>query len=169
MIMTERQKQAAFVKALLQRGETEEQHRLHELLIRAERDERHIRRAMVLMGVLGMMCFTGLGYDATFRRDFFCNPTHPITHVLGCLGLASLISLLFFLGYWLWRRALSNRLLEDCRRLLLKALAAPASLIPVPTLTPAPAAGWAQGPTMPPDLPGACLSESPGGLGESVS
>jgi hypothetical protein len=117
--MNERQKQTVFLKRLLQKEESEQQLRLQNQIARAERDEKCVCSAMKLVGVMGLLAFCGLCYEAIFVEDFFMNPTHLMTRLLGYLGLGSLICWVMFVGYWLWHRALTNRLYEEGRRVLI--------------------------------------------------
>jgi hypothetical protein len=117
--MNERQKQTVFLKRLLQREETEQQIQLQRCIARAERDEKCVCSAMHLVGLVGLLAFCGLCFEAIFVEDFFINPTHLMTRLLGYLGLGSAICWIMFLGYWLWHRALTNRLYEEGRRLLM--------------------------------------------------
>ncbi len=123
--MTERQKQAAFLKVLLAREASDERLQWLEQINRAERDEKRIKAAMGLVVLGGLLCGSGLGYEAVLVPDFFQNPSHLGTRFFGDLGFACVICWVLFFVYWLWHRALTNRLLADCRQLLLRALAVP--------------------------------------------
>jgi hypothetical protein len=116
--MSERQKQIAFLKELLERRDTEQRWRLQEEIFKAEQNEKCVRSAMSGVGVIVLLCLCGLCYEAIFVTDFFQNPTHLLTRVFGYLGFGSAICWVVFLGCWFWYRALTNRLYADCRRLL---------------------------------------------------
>ena len=111
--------QGAFLKALILRLESEERHRLHESLAKAERDGNCIRRAIGLVVVMLMISGAGLGYCALLLPEVFRDHTHLLTRSLSVLGLGSLISQVVFLGCLLWHRAVVTRLHEDCRHLVL--------------------------------------------------
>ncbi|MBN2508298.1 MAG: hypothetical protein JXQ71_16585 [Verrucomicrobia bacterium] len=117
--MSERQKQTVFLKRLLQREATEQQRQLQHSIARAEHDERCVSSAMRLVGVIGLLAFCGLGYEAVLVEDFFVNPSHLLTRLFGYVALGSALCWTAFLGYWLWHRALTNRLYEEGRRLLI--------------------------------------------------
>jgi hypothetical protein len=92
---------------------------MQQRLARAERDERCLRTALWLVTVLAMLCGAGLGYEMVFVQDFFQNPTHLATRVFGCVGFAAVICWFGFGAWWLYHRAVANRLHEECRRLLI--------------------------------------------------
>lgn len=117
--MSERQKQTVFLKRLLQGASSEQRLQLQRQIAHAEEDERSVRLAMNLVGMLALLAAAGLCYSAVFVDDFFTNPTHLLTRLLGYLGLGSTLCWMMFLGYWLWHRALTNRLYEEGRRWLI--------------------------------------------------
>lgn len=117
--MRESKEQGAFLKALILCLESEERHRLHESLAKAERDGNCIRRAMFLVVVMLLISGAGLGYCALLLPEVFRDHTHLLTRSLSVLGLGSLISQVVFLGCLLWHRAVVTRLHEDCRHLVL--------------------------------------------------
>ena len=120
--MSERQKECDFLKALMLYEDTEERRRLDEKISKAERDEKCVWRVLVLVLVLELISFAGLGYSAVFMPEFFHN-TKPLLVKLFCtLGLSAAICLLVFGGYWLWHREVLNGLHEECRRVIKAAL-----------------------------------------------
>src|SRR5262245_3589043 len=116
--MSERQKETKFLKTLILCDDSEQGRTLQERLKRAEQDERCIRYALSLVGVIGLLCLSGLGYSAVFVPQLNQYSSHIATRIFCVIGLGSVICLLIFLGYWFWYRAVSNRIFEECRRFL---------------------------------------------------
>jgi len=116
--MTERQKETKFLKSLILCDDSEQGRRLQQGIKKAEEDERCIRCAVYLVGVLALLCLSGLGYSAVLVPQFNRFSSHISTHVFCIIGLGSVICLIIFLGYLFWYRAVSNRVYEECRRFL---------------------------------------------------
>ena len=112
--MTERQRQIAFLKSLL-KDNSEECSRLRERINKAEHDEKCIRRALFLMVLVGIFSIVGLGYSAVLLPEFFDNATPFLVKIFCALGLGSLLCMIIFSACWLWYRAASNQISEDCR------------------------------------------------------
>lgn len=110
---------SAFLNALLLQLDGEEPRRLADRLAKTVREERCLRHAVFLMVVLLMIFLVGLGYCAILLPEAFGNLDHFLMRGLSLLGLWSVISLVTFLGYLLWRRIAVTRLHEECRRLIL--------------------------------------------------
>src|SRR2546427_98345 len=116
--MTERQKQIQFLKTLIHREESTECHAICEKIHRAEREERYLRRMIFLLIVLMLLSLASLSYATLFWPEYFRDRSQFLLRVSSSLGLASLICLLVFTGYWLWQRLLLNALYNECRRLV---------------------------------------------------
>src|SRR5262245_24359675 len=119
--MTERERQAEFLKRLL-KDETEECKRLKARLTQAQHDEHCIRRALILMVLVAVFSLMGLGYCAVLLPAFFDNATPLLVKVFCALGLGSLICMCIFGSCWLWYRKASNQINEDCRYFISKEL-----------------------------------------------
>jgi len=119
--MTERERQAEFLKRLLKDG-TEECKRLKARLTQAQHDEHCIRRALILMVVVALFSIVGLGYCAVLLPAFFDNATPLLVKVFCALGLGSLLCMMIFGSCWLWYRKASNQVNEDCRYFVSKRL-----------------------------------------------
>ncbi len=117
--VTKRNTERAFLKQLIAHDTSEESCQLQQSLVQAGRDERCIRRAMLLMWTLFMVSLAGLGYCAVLLPDVFHNPDHLATRSLCYLGLGALISQMIFIGYFFWHRAVVRRLHGECRLLVL--------------------------------------------------
>jgi hypothetical protein len=120
--MSKRQKQTAFLKTLILHGNVEDRLQLHERIKRAEREEQCAWRAFLLVSLLALFSCVGLCYSAVLIPEFFQNSSHIIVRFFSGLGLASLISAVAFLGFWIWCRAVLNRVQEECRRFVMTML-----------------------------------------------
>src|SRR6185503_2953700 len=97
--MSEHRKQATFLKTLLTYNDDTDEHRaLHERLAEAEREERCLRRACKLVGLLAMFAVAGLGYCLVLLPGFFNLSRHTLVLSFAALGLGCLIALGVFTG-----------------------------------------------------------------------
>ena len=120
--MSKRQKQTAFLKALILHADSEERARLEERIKRAEREELCAWRALWLVCLLAVFSCLGICYSAVLIPEFFNNSSHIIVRVFCGLGLGSLICATAFLAFWMWCRGVMNRVQEDCRRFVMAML-----------------------------------------------
>jgi len=118
--MSDHQRETAFLRQCIHYDDTAERHNLDERLTQAQRDERCVRCAVWLMALLTALAMAGLCYAAVFLADFPQNKSYLTIKVLGALGLASLISLLAFVGFWVVHRRELDHRREECRRLATK-------------------------------------------------
>jgi len=84
-------------------------------LAQTEQDHKCIRRALFLVVLLFMLSLSGLGYCAILLPEVLSESRYHLSQTLCGLGLGSLVSLVAFLGYLLWNRAVKSRLLGECR------------------------------------------------------
>ena len=119
--MTERERQTQFLNTLL-KDETEQSKRLKGRILEAQHNEYCIRRALILMVLVGIFSIVGLGYSAVLLPQFFDNATPLLVKIFCALGLGSLICMLIFGTCWLWYRKASNEINEDCRHHIMKEL-----------------------------------------------
>src|SRR6266516_221853 len=120
--MTEYRKQVAFLKALMMHEETTEHRALVERLGHAEKNERCLLCACRLVGLIALLGLAGLGYSAVLLPEFFNSATHVVIHIFSAIGLGSVLCLVVFFGLWLWYRTASNRIHDECRRVIAKML-----------------------------------------------
>ncbi len=111
-------REMAFLRHLMLYDESGECRELEGRTAQAQNKERCIRRAAWLMAVLTALAVVGLGYSAILLEDFPQNKTHLLMRIFYSLGLASLVSLLAFGGYWLVCAGELNEQRERCRRLV---------------------------------------------------
>jgi len=116
----EHHKEMSFLNHLMLYGETDERQVMGEKLAGAERNERCARRAVWLMVVFTTMAVLGLGYAVLLLDEFTPNTARFVTRTFGAIGLASLVSLLAFVGFWLVSRGKLDDQREGCRRLVTK-------------------------------------------------
>jgi hypothetical protein len=114
--MSEYQRQAAFLKALMVYQDTAEHRLLEERLSSAERNEQCLSTSCRLVAIIALLGFSGLGYSAVLLPEFFNNSTHFLVQFFSALGLGSMMCLAVFLGFWLWFRGVVNRIHEECRK-----------------------------------------------------
>jgi len=120
--MSKRKQQTAFLKALVLHGNAAEQAKLQERMIRAERDEQCAWRALMLVTLLAVFSCCGICYSAVLVPQFFNNSSHIAVKIFCGLGLASLICAVAFLCFWVWCRAVLNRIQQECRRFIMATL-----------------------------------------------
>ena len=115
--MSEHQRNTAFLRQVILYDDSAERHQLEERIAQDQRNERCVRRAVYLVALLTALAIAGLCYSAIFLPDFPQNKSRFIIRIFAILGLASLICLPAFLGYWgAYRRDLDRRR-EECRRM----------------------------------------------------
>jgi hypothetical protein len=122
--MTEYRKQAAFIRRLVSYDTSGEGALLLERLQQAQKNERCIFSACVLVALLACFGLAGLGYSAVLLPQFFHNSTHVLIRLFGALGLGSGLCFVFFVGLWRWYRGGVNRVHEECRKLVTRMLEA---------------------------------------------
>ena len=116
--LSDHQREMSFLRHMMLYSETEERHELEAKLTGAEINERSARRAVWLMAVLTGLALAGLGFAAIMLVDFPQNTSQLIIRIFCALGLASLVSLIAFVGYWIISHATLDDRREDCRRLV---------------------------------------------------
>jgi hypothetical protein len=121
--MSEHQKHTVFLKHLIQSEDTEACRELEARLCKAEEDERVVRCAIALVGLLTALAIAGLVYSAVLLQDFPHNKSQLALKVFLSLGLASFTCLVTFTGVWIRCRGTLSRLHDECRALLDSALA----------------------------------------------
>ena len=86
-------------------------------ITQVQSDEHRVRRAVFLMTLLTGLGAGGLCYSALFLPDFPHNTSHVALKLFGALGLASLISLLAFVGFQVVHRKQLEQCGEESRQL----------------------------------------------------
>jgi len=123
-MMSEHQKQTAFLRQCLLYDDTAERHKLDERIRELQRNDISVRRAVWLMVLFAALAMAGLCYVAVFVVDYPLNlpqlTAQLLTKILCALGLGSLICLLAFMGLGVvYRKELDQRR-EQCRQLATK-------------------------------------------------
>jgi hypothetical protein len=122
--MSEHQRETAFLRQWLLYDDTAERYKLEEGITQAQRDERCVGRAVLLMVLLTALAAAGLCYAALFPADFPQNMRQFIApfivRALCALGVGSLICMLAFAGLWAVCRKELDQRREECRRLVAK-------------------------------------------------
>ena len=133
--MSERQKQAAFLKNLLASDDCAEHRLLGERITAAERDERCLRRACRLIVVITLAALSVLGYLTVLQvPDSMARFAKVAFHFFHVLALGSGMCLGVFAGLLFWQRGLIHRLYDEGRKLVTASL----QHRPHPAITPLP-------------------------------
>lgn len=122
--MSEHQKQTEFLRLCLLYDDTAERRKLEDTIVRVQRDERSVRRAVWLMALLAALAMAGLCYAVVFLADHPLNPSQLaarlVVRIFCALGGGSLFCLLAFMGLGVvYRRDLDQRR-EECRQLAIR-------------------------------------------------
>jgi hypothetical protein len=114
--MNEHERETAFLRRCIGYDNTDESRSLEQKIAQAQNNERCVRRAVWLIILLTAIAIAGLCY-AVFLADLRENRSELLVKVFGALGLASLLCLPGFLGYWGIHRKELDRQREECRGL----------------------------------------------------
>jgi hypothetical protein len=112
-------KPTALLKVFIMDSDNDKWRQLQERLVKSESEELCIHRAVLIMGILVLLSFVGLGYCTVLLPEFSSNISQRIIRSVCALGLASLFCQVVFLGCWVWYRKALKKLREECRRLFL--------------------------------------------------
>ncbi len=141
--MSEHQKQTAFFKAMVEQEDSHEHRELTERILKAERDERCVRRAIIKIVLLMAISFIGCLYTLVMMPEVIFNANHSMRKVFQILALGSLLSLGTYVGFWLYFRALLFQVHGDCRRFLMTKVAVPVQREEVPSSSTSSRLTWA--------------------------
>jgi hypothetical protein len=116
--MSEHRKQSEFLKKLVLHDDSAANRSICDRLAAAERNERCLLLACRLVGLIALVALAGIGYSAVLLPEFFDNATHVVLRFFSALGLGSALCFVVFLGLWFWYRADTNRIHDECRRVI---------------------------------------------------
>ncbi len=117
--MSERQKQADFIKQLLACDDCLEHRQLQERLVACEKDERCLRRACRLVVVITLMALAVLGYLTVLPMSESNARIGQVLHNLfQVLALGSGMCLGVFVALVFWQRSLVQRLYDEGRHFI---------------------------------------------------
>ena len=117
--MSERQKQADFIKHLLACDDCLEHRQLAERLATSEKDERCLRRACRLVIVVTMVALAALGYLTVLPVEESNAHIAQIAHnCFQVLALGSGMCLGVFVALVFWQRSLIQRLYDEGRHFI---------------------------------------------------
>jgi hypothetical protein len=117
--MSERQKQADFIKQLLACDDCLEHRQLQERLVSSERDERCLRRACRLVVVITLVALAVLGYLTVLPMSESNARIGQVLHNLfQVLALGSGMCLGVFVALVFWQRSLVQRLYDEGRHFI---------------------------------------------------
>ena len=100
--------------------DTDERRKLEKSIAQVQRDRRCVQRAASLMALFTALSAAGLGYGAVLQENFPYGESWSVIKLISEFGLASIISLVALVGLLTAYRKKSNRLREECRRLVTK-------------------------------------------------
>ena len=120
--MTAYQNETAFLREVIVYDDSAERHKLEKRITEIQRSECCVRSAVRLMVFLIVLALAGLGYSAVFLEDFPGSKSHFVIKLSSVLGLGSMISLLGYLGFWMFYHNELDRRHEECRRLVAELL-----------------------------------------------
>ena len=115
--MSEHEEDLAFLRHCIRYDDRAERHRLEERVAKAQREERCLRRMIWLMCLLTALSVAGLAYGAVLTENFPYGEYRVVINIISTIGLASLISLVGFVGLLVPYRKELSRLRQECRRL----------------------------------------------------
>ena len=119
---TEHQKQTAFLRTLIHHSRTGEGRQFLDRMDEAQRHEKCLGRAALLVAVIGLLACSGLGYAAVLRPEFAEGRPSLMLTGFGVFALGSLLCLAAFTGFWLWLRGASHRLHKEVRDDVMRSL-----------------------------------------------
>ena len=119
---TEHQKQTAFLRSLIHHSGTGEGRQFLDRMDEAQRHEKCLGRAVLLVAVIGLLACSGLGYAAVLRPEFAAGRPSLMLTGFGVFALGSLLCLVAFTGFWLWLRGASHRLHKEVRDDVMRSL-----------------------------------------------
>lgn len=120
--MSEHQRETAFLRQCILYDDSAARHGLEERITRVQRDERCLRRAMWLMGLLAALAVAGLGYGVVFVENVLYNTSQLIITIICAVGVGSLFCLLVFVGLGIAYRNNLDQRREECRQLVTRLL-----------------------------------------------
>ena len=133
---SEHQKETAFLRRCILYEEGKEGRQLDQRIAQIQRDERSLRRAKWLTGVLAALVGLGFGYVVFLMEDL---PNHIsqfaaefISKTVCTLGIGSLVSLLAFGWLGFRNRRELNLRREECRQLVTTLLERRSEIRPAP-------------------------------------
>jgi|SRR5690242_7421348 len=118
--MSDHQRETALPGHISILDDTDERRKLEKSIKQVQRDKRCVQRAASLMALFTALSAAGLAYAAILRENFPYGESWFVIKLISELGLASIISLVALVGLWMAYRKKSNRLREECRRLVTK-------------------------------------------------
>ena len=116
--MSEHRKQSEFLKKMVMIDDNLAHRALCDRLAAAERNERCLLLACRLVGLIAAVALAGIGYSAVLLPEFFDNATHIVLRFFSALSLGSALCFFVFLGLWFWYRSHTNRVHDECRRVI---------------------------------------------------
>jgi hypothetical protein len=122
--MSNSERQTELLTQCIRHDDTGQLYVQEQKVAQIEGEERCLCRAVWLMAALTGFAVVGAGYSLILLKDLMPYQTNLIFHLFRVLGVASLISLLVYVGLWIARRARLEQERAQCRSLMQDLLAA---------------------------------------------
>jgi hypothetical protein len=116
--MSVQQSDTDFLRLCIRYDESLRRRELEDSITQLVRDQRCVRRAVWLMGVLMLLAVVTLGYAALFVDNFPHETSQRLLHLIAALGAGSLLSLLVFTFLGMTFRTKLDHQREECHRLI---------------------------------------------------
>jgi hypothetical protein len=133
-MMSEHQKETAFLRHVILYDGSEERHKLEQSIAQVQREQRCMRRVASVPVLFLLLMAAGVVYELILGEDFPGSRSELVFKILCELSLASLICLVTFAGLLTFCRLKLNRLREDCRGLVKRLLESRLGKPPLETL-----------------------------------
>jgi len=141
--MSEHQKQTAFFKAMVQAEDSVDHQELKERILKAERDERCVRRAIAKIVFLMAISLIGCLYTLVMVPEVIYETNHSLRKVFQILALGTIMSLTTYVCFWVYFRAVLFQVHSDCRRFLMSKVIEPVRHKEVPSSETSAGLSWA--------------------------
>lgn len=130
--MSEHQKQTAFFKSVVQASDSRSHRELRERILKAEHDERCVRRGIAKICLLIAVSIIGGLYTVVMMPEILVEANHSLRKVFQVLALGSLLTLGTYVGLWFYYRAVLFQVHSECRRFLMNLIGGDATTHPAP-------------------------------------
>src|SRR5581483_6090963 len=116
--MSEHQRETAFLRHIISRGESAECRKLEKRIAQVQANQRCVQRVASVMSLFPFLALAGIGYGGILVESFPNGGSELVFRLLCVLGLASMICLVGFAGLLAVYRLELNELREECRRVV---------------------------------------------------
>lgn len=104
---------------MVHEGETLEHRQLEDQILKAEQNERCVRRAIVKIVMLMALSFFAALYTMVIMPELILETNQSFRKVFEVLALGSIMTLLTYVAFWFYYRALLFQVHTECRRFIM--------------------------------------------------